>query len=263
MSTPRPDLIYGIHPVLEALSGPDAAERAVELLVQEGAQGRGVKQAQAAARQLGVKVRAVPAQSLQRTCGDGANHQGVALRIGEFVYADADALLAAFAAPAAPAAPDAGPRSHRRVLVLDQVQDPRNLGALLRSAVAFGFEAVFIPRDRAAPVSAEAIKASAGAALKVPVARVTNVARALDDLKAAGFWIYGAAGDDGQATPEQTDWRRPVALVMGSEGEGLRALTRKQCDVLVRVPQLPAVESLNVSVAGGILMYAAFRARTA
>jgi 23S rRNA (guanosine2251-2'-O)-methyltransferase len=251
----RPDLIYGVHPVLEALSGADAAERAVELLVQEGAQGRGVKQAQGVARQLGVKVRAVPAQSLQRVCGEGANHQGVALRIGEFVYADAEALLAGFAAPAS-----AG-QGHRRVLVLDQVQDPRNLGALLRSAVAFGFEAVFIPRDRAAPVSAEAVKASAGAALKVPVARVTNIARALDALKAAGFWVYGAAGDDGSATPEQADWRRPVALVMGSEGDGLRALTRKQCDVLIRIPQRPEVESLNVSVAGGLLMYAAFRAQ--
>jgi 23S rRNA (guanosine2251-2'-O)-methyltransferase len=253
MSSPQVDLIYGIHPVLEALAGADVAERAVELLVQEGAQGRGPKQAHAIARQLGIKVRAVPAQSLQRLCGEQANHQGVALRIGEFSYADPEALLLQLAAPAQ------DPRPLRRVLVLDQVQDPRNLGALLRSAVAFGFGAVFIPRDRAAPVSGEAIKASAGAALKVPVARVTNIARTIDSLKASGFWVYGAAGDDGKALPEQADWRRDVALIMGSEGEGLRALTRKQCDVLVRIPQRPEVESLNVSVAGSLLMYAAYR----
>jgi 23S rRNA (guanosine2251-2'-O)-methyltransferase len=259
MSSPQVDLIYGIHPVLEALAGADVADRAVELLVQEGAQGRGPKQAHAIARQLGIKVRAVPAQSLQRLCGEQANHQGVALRIGEFSYADPEALLLQLAAPAPAPASAQDQRPLRRVLVLDQVQDPRNLGALLRSAVAFGFGAVFIPRDRAAPVSGEAIKASAGAALKVPVARVTNIARTIDSLKESGFWVYGAAGDDGKALPEQTDWRRDVALIMGSEGEGLRALTRKQCDVLVRIPQRPEVESLNVSVAGSLLMYAAYR----
>ncbi len=234
--------IYGLHPVLEALERPEVIERCLELLVLENSQHRSVRQAQTAARRAGLKVKEVSGGALQRVCGAGANHQGVALQVGAFAYADADALMAKYSQPAP---------EHRRVLVLDQLQDSRNVGALLRSAVAFGFEAVLMPKDRSAPISAEAVKASVGAALKIPVGRVTNLARTLDGLKEGGFWIYGAAGE-GTATPEQVDWKRSVALVLGAEGDGLRALTRKQCDVLIRIPQRAEVESLNVSVAGGL-----------
>jgi 23S rRNA (guanosine2251-2'-O)-methyltransferase len=146
------------------------------------------------------------------------------------------------------------------VLILDCVQDPHNLGACLRTADATGALAVVIPRDRAVQMNATVRKVAAGAAETTPLAVVTNLARALRLLKDAGLWIVGADAEAPKLAHE-TDLAGPIALVMGAEGSGLRQLTRETCDFLVRLPQQGSVESLNVSVATGMLLYEALRQR--
>ncbi|MEJ2686897.1 MAG: 23S rRNA (guanosine(2251)-2'-O)-methyltransferase RlmB [Gammaproteobacteria bacterium] len=146
------------------------------------------------------------------------------------------------------------------LLVLDGVQDPHNLGACLRSADAAGVHGVVIPKDRAAGLTAVVRKVASGAAETVPVFAVTNLARTLRNLKEAGVWVYGAAGEARQSIYD-LDLRGPVALVLGSEGKGLRRLTREHCDGLARIPMAGQVESLNVSVATGVLLFEARRQR--
>jgi 23S rRNA (guanosine2251-2'-O)-methyltransferase len=176
-------------------------------------------------------------------------HQGV---LAEVIAMDPWAesqLLAAVQAAANPL-----------LLALDGVQDPHNLGACLRTADACGVLALIVPRDRAAPLNATARKSASGAAETTPVVTVTNLARSLSLLKEAGLWIVGADAD-GPHTAAQVDLTGPRVLVMGAEGRGLRALTRRHCDWLARLPSRGAVESLNVSVAAGMLLYEALRQR--
>jgi len=148
------------------------------------------------------------------------------------------------------------------LLVLDGVQDPQNLGALVRSAHVLGADGVLIPRHRAAPVTPAVVKASAGATEHTPIAQVTNVARTLEELKERGIWIVGASALGGRL-PSEIDLTVPVALVLGSEGKGVRPLVLRACDLLVRIPMAGRVASLNVSVAGAILLYETVRQRTA
>jgi 23S rRNA (guanosine2251-2'-O)-methyltransferase len=146
------------------------------------------------------------------------------------------------------------------LLVLDGVTDPHNLGACLRSADAFGAQAVVVPRDRAVGVTATVAKAASGAADTVPVIAVTNLARALDDLKTRGVWVLGA--DSGGESLFAADLGGPIAWVLGAEGAGLRRLTRERCDRIVGIPLVGSVESLNVSVAAGICLFATRQARS-
>lgn len=193
----------------------------------------------------------------------GGVHQGVVAEVQAMEAWDEDQLIAALAAGDADRArgADRG-ASTPLVLVLDGVQDPHNLGACLRTADACGALAVVIPKDRAAPFNATVRKVAAGAAETTPVVRVTNLARALRDLKSAGLWVVGAEAN-GTREAHEVDLAGPVALVLGAEGSGLRQLTRQHCDLLVRLPALGAVESLNVSVAAGMLLYEAVRQRRA
>lgn len=146
------------------------------------------------------------------------------------------------------------------MLILDGVQDPRNLGACLRSADAAGVHALILPRDNAAPLTPVVRKVASGAAETVPVFRVTNLARVLDSLKAIGVWLVGAAAE-GEKLIYDVDLQGPVALVLGAEEKGMRRLTRDKCDFLVRIPMAGAVESLNVSVAAGVCLFEAVRQR--
>lgn len=181
----------------------------------------------------------------------GGVHQGVVAEVQALEAWNEDRLIEALA----------GERSAAPlVLVLDGVQDPHNLGACLRTADACGALAVVIPKDRAAPFNATVRKVAAGAAETTPIVRVTNLARALRDLKSAGLWVVGAEAAAPRAAHE-VDLVGPVALVLGAEGSGLRQLTRQHCDLLVRLPAFGAVESLNVSVAAGMLLYEAVRQR--
>jgi len=200
----------------------------------------------ALAERHGVSVDWVDPPDLDALCGNG-NHQGVALEGREFAYQDFDAWMEGLAA---------APRAC--ALVLDQVQDPNNLGAILRTAAACGVAGVVLPERRAAAVTPAVIKTSAGQALRVPVCQVVNVARALEQLKEAGFWVVGAATRAGQA-PWDVKLPEKVAVVMGSEGAGMRRLVEEACDLKVSLPLAPGVESLNVSVAAAMLVYEVMR----
>ena len=193
-------------------------------------------------------VASVPVKKVTRArieeLARGAAHQGVAARVGPYPYSDLGEIFAA---------PDP------LILVLDSVTDPRNLGAVLRAAEGAGASGVVIPKDRVVGVTAAAVKASAGASEHVPVARETNLRRAIDRMKEAGVWVYAA--EVGGTTYTGLDLAGPAALVLGSEGRGVRRLVREGCDGAVSIPMLGAVESLNVSVAAAILLYEARRQR--
>ena len=200
------------------------------------------------AKRHGRPVERVPAQELKRLLGE-AVHQGVVADIEALPAWTEDDLLSALTLAAKPL-----------LLALDGVQDPHNLGACLRTADACGALAVMVPKDRAAQLNATVRKVAAGAAETTPVVAVTNLARSLGLLKSAGLWVVGA--DAEAAKPAQdVDMRGGTVLVLGAEGAGLRKLTRANCDYVVRLPQLGSVESLNVSVAAGMLLYEALRQR--
>jgi 23S rRNA (guanosine2251-2'-O)-methyltransferase len=184
---------------------------------------------------------------------DGAVHQGVAIQVPPYEYADADDLLDAAAAQDAPAL----------IVALDGITDPRNLGAVLRSTGAFGGHGVLVPERRAAGVTASAWKVSAGAAARVPVARATNLARTLAELKASGCFVVGLDGDGPTAIGDLAFATDPLVLVVGSEGKGLSRLVREACDAIVSIPIASAVESLNAGVAAGIALYEVSRLRAA
>ena len=155
-----------------------------------------------------------------------------------------------------------GEQDNALFLVLDQVQDPHNLGACLRTCDAVGAAGVIVPRDKAVGLTPTVCKVASGATETMPLFRVTNLSRALERLKQAGLWIVGAAGEAEQ-TVFEADLNVPLALVIGAEGRGLRRLTRAKCDFLIRLPMFGSVESLNLSVAAGVLLYEALRQRTA
>ena len=239
---------YGIHAVRVLLARNP--ERIRRLLVTSGRDAARLVELKSLAQHAGVQVGATDEASLDRLA-DGGRHQGVVAEItprgGDPETQLEEALEAAQGAPL--------------LLVLDGVQDPHNLGACLRSADAAGVTAVIVPRDRAAGLTAVARKVAAGAAETVPFVPVVNLARALRDLKERGVWLVGT-DDAADRTLFEADLTGPLALVMGSEGEGLRRLTRECCDQLVSIPMAGAVESLNVSVATGVVLFEAVRQRS-
>jgi 23S rRNA (guanosine2251-2'-O)-methyltransferase len=230
------ELIYGIRPVLETLR----SRRREVFEVLDAAQSAEVAKVANAA---GVPVKKVPRARIE-DLARGAAHQSVAARVGPYPYSDLGEILAA---------PDP------LVLVLDGVMDPRNLGAVLRAADGAGASGVVIPKNRAVGVTAAAVKASAGASEHVSVARETNLRRAIDRIKEAGLWVYAA--EVGGTIYTELDLSGSVALVLGSEGRGVRRLVREGCDGAVSIPMLGAVESLNVSVVVAVLLYEARRQR--
>jgi 23S rRNA (guanosine2251-2'-O)-methyltransferase len=238
--------LYGLHAVRGLLERDPA--RVKKLRVAAGRVDPKVVQLLELAQRAGCVVQRVDPKIFERELA-GAVHQGVVAEIEPMKTWGEDELVAALTAAKDPL-----------VLVLDGVQDPHNLGACLRTADACGAIAVVVPRDRAAQVNATVRKVAAGAAETTPVVQVTNLARSLKLLQAAGLWIVGADAA-GEKMAREVDLKGPIALVMGAEGTGLRQLTRQGCDHLVRLPQLGAVESLNVSVATGMLLYEALRQR--
>lgn len=246
------EAVYGVHAV-RALLQRDPA-RVHRVFLQRGRQDARAQEIERLARAAGCMLERVEAGRLSQRLGDVV-HQGVAAEVQALLPWDEDALIAAVTAGAP--APAAAPL----LLALDGVQDPHNLGACLRTADACGVLALIMPRDRAAPLNATARKAAAGAAESTPVAVVTNLARTLRLLKDAGLWIVGAQAEAPQRA-QDLDLTGPRVLVVGAEGSGLRQLTRRHCDWLARLPGQGAVESLNVSVAAGMLLYEAVRQRT-
>ncbi len=241
--------VYGLHAVRALLTRH--AERVSAVTIAEGREPR-MAEIEALAKKGGKSVKRVSPAVFKQLFGD-AVHQGVYVELQPLPPWREEELIAAIAA-----ALEAKLKPF--VLVLDGVQDPHNLGACLRTADACGALAVIIPKDRAVQMTATVRKVAAGAAETTPLAVVTNLARTLRLLKEAGLWIVGADADAPKLAHE-TDLDGPIALVMGAEGSGLRQLTRETCDFLVRLPQQGSVESLNVSVATGMLLYEALRQR--
>jgi 23S rRNA (guanosine2251-2'-O)-methyltransferase len=233
--------IYGVNPVVEALR----AGRAKSVRVNARG-GERVREVERLARQCGVPVVDVEARDLDRETAGGA-HQGVAADVRGLPEYDVGGLLRA--ATGTPL-----------FLVLDGIEDPHNVGAILRTADAAGVHGVIRQTRRAAPLEGAAAKASAGAVAHVKVASVVNVARALEELKKAGVWTIGLAAE-APVRYDQADLGLPTALVVGAEGAGLRRLVRERCDRLVSIPMRGRVESLNVSVAAAIVLFEAVRQR--
>lgn len=240
------DLLFGINPVLEALRGTRSA---YELFVQTTASDHRLARIVTLAEKKGIPVRRRDREDLSRLCGS-THHQGAVLRVSPFPYAALEDITAQLEQSG----------SAGFLLVLDGIQDPHNLGALIRTAACAGVNGVIIPKDRACGITSAAEKSSAGAVETVPVVRVTNVAQTLETLKQDGYWIYGLAGEGGQ-TLYDVKFSGRVVLVIGGEGEGIRPLVRRHCDLLLAIPHYGGVGSLNASVAGGIAMFEAARQR--
>ncbi|MBF0422958.1 MAG: 23S rRNA (guanosine(2251)-2'-O)-methyltransferase RlmB [Magnetococcales bacterium] len=237
MENHEKEFIFGINPVMAVLV---AKERPIESMVAlKGGRGDKFQQALDLARERGIRPRLVDRQVLDRLTGT-ASHQGLALRVGVRVQPSFEQLLQRI-----------DPGAADLLVILDGVEDPRNLGAILRTAEAYGAVGVILPKDRAAPLSGAAVKAAAGAAERVDVVRVTNLARAMKALQERGVQMVGLAAD----APDSLDlqpFSGTVALILGNEGKGLRRLTREHCDLLVSIPIQGATGSLNVAVACGI-----------
>jgi 23S rRNA (guanosine2251-2'-O)-methyltransferase len=236
-------LIYGVRAVREAL----ASGGVLRLHVVDGAS-RELQQLVAEAG--GVEVNRLARGQLDGLC-KGGTHQGIAAEVGEFTYVELDDLLAAAEAKKEPPL----------LVVLDGVQDPRNLGAALRAAECLGVHGVVIPKDRAASVTGAVVKASAGASEHVKVAQVTNVSRALEELKERGVWCVGTSLEARQS-PWEIDFTVGVALVIGGEARGVRPLVLRTCDLQVKIPMRGQVGSLNAATATGVLLYEVLRQRS-
>lgn len=234
-------VLCGRKPVLELLE--HSPERVLGLHVH----GEADEALLRAAQRHGIKLQTSRPEALDRMA-EGVVHQGLVARVRALPEPD-ESVLATLAE-----------RADSLLVVLDQVTDPHNLGAVMRSALAAGADAVIVPRDRAAPLSPVARKAAMGASERLPLVRVANLKRALDKLKAAGVWLHGLAGQADRSLYD-CDLRGRVGLVLGGEGEGLRRLTTESCDVLVRIDMPGPMDSLNVSVSAGIALFEAVRQR--
>ena len=240
------NLICGVNPVLEALAA--GTRHFDRLLIVKGLRGKRLSEAMHRATRLGIPLRFEMRETLDRMSG-GVPHQGIIAIVSEKPTLSLEALLAAVHDPAL-------------LVVLDGIEDPRNLGAILRTAEAAGADGVLLPERHSAGLSETVARASAGAIEHVRVARVGNLVQALGQLKQSGVWVVGFDAS-GTERWDAVDLTRPVALVLGGEGRGMRRLVREHCDHLVSIPHFGHVSSLNVSVAAGVALYEAVRQRKA
>ena len=234
--------ICGVHAVYEALVSRRQPLERIHI-ARDGHSGK-IKEILDLARERGVPVRNEERSVLDRMAR-GEVHQGIIAISGEVGYADFEILFKG---------------DKPLIVVLDGVEDPHNLGAVIRTAEACGVSGIVVPERHSAPLSATVVKASAGASAHLPVVRVKNLVSAIDEMKERGIWIVGV---DPAGTKDWTgfDYNGPVALVLGGEHKGLRRLVREHCDVLVRLPMLGKIQSLNISVAAGIVLYEVVRQR--
>jgi 23S rRNA (guanosine2251-2'-O)-methyltransferase len=235
-------IIYGINPVLEAIRSHPERVRYIGVAREHSARHQRLI---AEAKTRGVSVRSLTGDQINRLAGRGV-HNGVVAETSQQAYVDFDEVIAAEAT--------------KFVLILDGITDPQNLGAILRVADGFGVNLVVLPEHESVGLTPVAVKASAGASEWVPVAEVTNLARAIEALQKRGFWVYAAAAD-GDA-PSKIDFSGRVALVLGNEGKGIRRNVLEHCDRVVTIPMRGHVESFNVATAAAILCYEVARAQT-
>lgn len=240
------DWNFGRNSVMEALKSGRSINK---IFIAKGQRQGSVNEIIALAKTRGIICQEVEERKLAELA-KGIRHQGVAASIAPVPYAEVEDLLAR--AEAAAEAPF--------LILLDELEDPHNLGAILRTADAAGAHGVLIPKRRSCPLSATVAKTSAGAVEYVPVARVGNVVQAIKDLKKRGFWVIGA-DMDGENPYYEADFQGPLLLVVGGEGKGIGRLTKENCDFVVKIPMRGKINSLNASVAGSILMFEAMRQR--
>ena len=241
------EYIVGRNPVIERLQRE--ARDVKKIYIAEGSRHARIHQIITMAERAGIPIKHCTRRELDRL-ESSVPHQGVIALMKAPHYSDLSAVLAKIERS-----------GHAALLVmLDGVQDPRNLGAILRTADAANADAVIIPKNRAVGMTAAVHKASAGASAYIPLVKVTNLARTIDTLKKAGVWVAGAAGD-ASVLYTDADFNVPLCFVLGSEGEGIRRLVKEKCDYLVQLPMLGNIESLNVSVAAGVLLYEVLRQR--
>lgn len=239
------NIIYGMLPVLESLRAN--SRRIEKILIAESAREHRVSEIIDLARQNGVLWQKTARENLEKLVERGANHQGVVALTAAAAYADTDELLDEIKA-----------KENSLSVILDGVEDPRNLGAILRTVECAGADGVFIPERRAVGLNETVAKSSAGATEYVKVAKTANINRLIDELKENNIWVVGASGD-AEMSYTDWDWTQKTALVLGGEGKGLHRLTAEKCDVLVKIPMAGKIESLNVSVACGVILFEAVR----
>ncbi len=244
------DLLYGRNAVREALhAGRRTFQR---LMVSSGAQEAGtLGEVVRLAEKLGVPVAKIERQELDRRLRE-ANHQGVALECGDYPYVELEDCLALADERGEPTL----------LLLLDHLQDPQNVGTLIRTAETVGVHGVVLPGRRAAEVTPAVVNASSGATEHLRIAVVTNLAQAIGEVQRAGVWVVGVENDERAQEYDRADLNLPLALVIGAEGTGLARLTRERCDFLVKLPMRGQIASLNAAVAGSIVLYYAWRTRS-
>mgnify|MGYP001566092417 CR=1 FL=1 len=241
------NIIAGRKPVIEALNAGTPVEK---IYILNGAHGEPLDTIRRLARQKNILCTDADKHLIEKLSRD-TNTQGVVAVIGTKEYADVDEILAIAASK----------NEKPFLLLFDEIEDPHNLGALIRTAVCLGANGGIIPKHNAAPVNATVAKTSAGASALFPIAKVTNIVAAIEELKKKGVWIVGS---DARAEKRFTevDYTLPIALVIGNEGKGIRRLVKEYCDFLVKIPMAGSFDSLNASVAGALVMYEVFRKRT-
>ena len=237
--------MFGVLPILEALRAD--ARRIDKVVVAEGVREKRLLEIFDLAREKGIRLDRVPREKLEKLVDPTANHQGVVAYAAAADYVSADTIVDAATDPL--------------IVILDGVEDPRNLGAVLRAVECAGADGVIIPERRAVGLNETVAKSSAGAIEHVKVAKVANLNRFIEELKSRNIWVVGTSGD---ASMNYTDWdwRQPTALVLGAEGTGLHRLVAENCDVLVKIPMYGKIDSLNVSVAAGVILFEARRQRS-
>lgn len=241
-------IIYGKNPVKEALYQPSS--KIEEILISEEGEKERVYEILKLAEEKKIKVSFLPREALSRISGT-SHHQGIVARVSEFEYKEVDQILSY--------AKEKGERLF--LIILDHIEDPQNLGGIIRTVNVLGAHGVVIPKDRAASVTSSVIKASAGAVGFVRIARVVNLVTTIRDLKKRGVWVIGADPSVPKSVFEEDFGRLDLALVIGGEGKGLKRLVREECDFLVSIPGVGEVASLNASVAAGIMIYEIVRQR--
>jgi 23S rRNA (guanosine2251-2'-O)-methyltransferase len=244
------DLLWGIHPVVEGLhKEPD---RFTEIVLQKDRRGTKIEEIVDLARRIGIKLSFTESLKLTGEGSSQVRHQGVVARMSEVALFPFEELLAKME--------ERIRRGERpRLMVCDSLQDPHNLGAIIRSALASGAVGMVVTRERSAPIGGTAAKSSAGAMSHLDICQVTNLANALNDLKKVGFWVFGAVKDADAASLYETDLTVPSCLVVGSEGKGIRPLVKRECDSLISIPMEGTLDSLNSSVAAAVILFEAMR----
>lgn len=245
----KTEILYGIHSVQESIR---AGRRSVfDVYIKKDKPSRRLEEIESSARNQHIQVHRVNNQEIKKVTGTDA-HQGVAATVSVYPVIDIDDLIIHCK----------DQQHHPFFLLLDTIVDPQNLGALIRTAVCAGVDGIIIPKDRSAGLTPAVSRASAGALEHCMISKVTNLSTTITELKKEGIWIAGMDRDAAQLVFE-ADLKTPVAIVIGSEGKGIRPLVKKSCDFLISIPQTKEIDSLNASAAGAVVMYEVYRQRNA